>query len=386
MRLAFSIAIRFLKSGKGQTLLITLGISVGVAVQIFIGSLIQGLQLSLVDTTIGSSPHITIIPTNTDKTIKMWERAVYEAEINDDGIVNVSAAADGSSTFYDDYDTWPVLVRGFELDRADRIYKFRSAIYAGSMPWKKDQAIMGKDLAVASGTLINDEIMLVSPQGAQSRLQITGFYDLKSSAVNESWIVTTLETSQGILALDNGVTSVEMQVVNVFSADELADRLAYNLSLRDVKVENWKDQNQSLLSGLKGQSISSYMIQVFVLVAVLLGISSVLAISVVQRSRQLGILKAMGINDRDASLIFVFQGLLLGFAGALAGIVLGFGLLFFFTKFAVNPDGSPVVEVYISSGFIALSGFFAVISAVVASLIPANLSSRLNPIEVIKNG
>ena len=77
MRLSYSIALRFLKSGKGQTLLIVLGISVGVAVQIFIGSLIQGLQLSLLDTTIGSSSHISIVPTNTDKTIKNWERAMY---------------------------------------------------------------------------------------------------------------------------------------------------------------------------------------------------------------------------------------------------------------------------------------------------------------------
>ena len=128
------------------------------------------------------------------------------------------------------------------------------------------------------------------------------------------------------------------------------------------------------------------MRQVFVLVEVLLGISSVLAISVVQRSKQLGILKAMGIKDRDASLIFVFQGLMLGFIGALLGILLGFGLLYFFTKFAVNPDGSPVVPIYINTGFLVLSGLFAVASAVIASLIPARLSSKLNPIEVIKNG
>jgi len=67
MRLAFKIALRFLKSGRGQTVLIVLGISVGVAVQLFIGSLIQGLQINLLETTIGSSSHITITPTNEEK-------------------------------------------------------------------------------------------------------------------------------------------------------------------------------------------------------------------------------------------------------------------------------------------------------------------------------
>ncbi|MFA9423042.1 MAG: ABC transporter permease [Sedimentibacter sp.] len=386
MRLSFNIALRFLKSGKGQTLLIILGISVGVAVQIFIGSLIQGLQISLVDTTIGSSSQITINPTNSDKTIKEWERLMYEAEISSSDIKNISVAVDGSATIDYDKDTAPVIIRGFNLEAADKIYKLKESLYEGNLPTRKDEAIIGRELAGKAGVRINDQIILLSPSGGQSRLKVTGLYDLNVSSINESWVVTNLETAQDILSLDNKVTSVEMQVKNVFKADEIAKKLEYTLSIKDVEVDNWKDQNQQLLSGLNGQSVSSYMIQVFVLVAVLLGISSVLAISVVQRSKQLGILKAMGIKDRDASLIFVFQGLMLGFIGAILGIIFGFGLLYSFTKFAVNPDGSPVVPVYINNGFIALSGMFAIVSAVIASLIPARISSKLNPIEVIKNG
>jgi lipoprotein-releasing system permease protein len=385
VRLSFTIALRFLKSGKGQTLLIILGISVGVAVQLFIGSLIQGLQASLIDTTIGSSSHITIVPANGKTSIKDWERAMYEAGISDSNIINISAAAEGSATIdYDD--TAPVLVRGFVVDDADKIYKFSEGLYEGRLPVKKDEAIIGKDLALKSNTKINDEITLILPSGNVTRLEVTGLFDLEVSSLNESWVVTTIETAQDMLSLDSSITKIEMQVKKVFTADETAKDLAYNLSVNDVEVENWKDQNQSLLSGLNGQSVSSYMIQVFVLVAVLLGISSVLAISVVQRSKQIGILKAMGIKDRDSSLIFVFQGFMLGIVGAVFGIILGFVLLWFFTKFAVNPDGSPIVPIYINIGFITLSGMFAVCSAVAASLIPARLSSRLNPIEVIKNG
>ncbi|WP_019228099.1 ABC transporter permease [Sedimentibacter sp. B4] len=386
MRLSFTIALRFLKSGKGQTLLIILGISVGVAVQLFIGSLIQGLQASLIDTTIGSSSHITIVPANGKTSIKDWERAIYEAGISDSNITNISAAAEGSATIDYDDDTAPVLVRGFVVDDADKIYKFSEGLYEGRMPVKKDEAIIGKDLALKSDTKINDEITLILPSGNVTRMEVTGLFDLEVSSLNESWVVTTVETAQDMLSLDSSVTKIEMQVKKVFTADDTAKDLAYNMSVNDVEVENWKDQNQSLLSGLNGQSVSSYMIQVFVMVAVLLGISSVLAISVVQRSKQIGILKAMGIKDRDSSLIFVFQGLMLGIVGAVFGIILGFVLLWFFTNFAVNPDGSPIVPIYINIGFILLSGMFAVCSAVAASLIPARLSSRLNPIEVIKNG
>lgn len=153
-----------------------------------------------------------------------------------------------------------------------------------------------------------------------------------------------------------------------------------------MKIENWKSQNEELLSGLKGQSSSSIMIQVFVLISVVLGIASVLAITVLQKSKQIGILKAMGLKDKTASLIFLSEGFILGLFGAFIGVGLGIGLSFSFTKFALNPDGTPVVPLYIDYKFIALSGFIALASATFAALIPAGKSSKLNPIEVIKNG
>ncbi len=385
MRLSFDIALRFLKSGKGQTLLIALGISVGVAVQIFIGSLIQGLQISLVDTTIGSSSHITITADNEDKLIKNWKRTVYEAEISSPQIKYVSPALDGPASIDYETDTASVVIRGFNLEKSDKIYKFKNNLYVGDFPKNKDEVIIGKELAEKSGTNIGDNINILTTRGNSYRLKVTGLFDLKVSSINDSWVVTDLETAENILAVE-GINSVEIQVDEVFLADEISKQVDYTLTGEDLKVDNWKALNESLLSGLNGQSVSSYMIQVFVLVSVLLGISSVLAISVVQRSKQIGILKAMGIQDRDASLIFVFQGLMLGVLGAILGIILGIGLLVMFTKFAVNPDGSPVVPIYINYGFIALSGMFAVVTASTASLIPARLTSRLNPIEVIKNG
>lgn len=128
------------------------------------------------------------------------------------------------------------------------------------------------------------------------------------------------------------------------------------------------------------------MIQVFVLLAVLLGISSVLAISVVQKSRQIGILKAMGIKDKNASLIFLFQGLLLGVIGAIIGTGLGIGFSYLFSTFVKNPDGTSLVPFYLDIKFVSLSVVIAIASSTIAALIPARRSSKLNPIEVIKNG
>jgi lipoprotein-releasing system permease protein len=96
-------------------------------------------------------------------------------------------------------------------------------------------------------------------------------------------------------------------------------------------------------------------------------------------------LKAMGIQNLDASLIFLFEGLILGVLGALFGVILGLGLATAFTTFALNADGSPVVPLFIDPTFIAVSALIAVLASLGASLIPARKSSKLSVIEVIRN-
>lgn len=258
-------------------------------------------------------------------------------------------------------------------------------IYEGSKPTGDNEILIGRELKEELGVSLGDTVKVLTDSGQINELTITGFYDLKVSSINKSWMITTLKTAQNIFSLDSKVTGIEMQVKDVFKADTIAKEIDSKLG-SDFKTENWKEQNAELLSGLNGQSISSIMIQVFVMIAVLLGIASVLAITVIQKSRQLGILKAMGIKDRTASFIFLFEGLLLGAAGAILGIAFGFLLGYLFTKFALNPDGTPVVELYINVGFIGISAVVAVLASTLASLVPARRSSKLNPIEVIKNG
>ena len=94
----------------------------------------------------------------------------------------------------------------------------------------------------------------------------------------------------------------------------------------------------------------------------------------------------MGIKNKTASLIFLFQGLILGIFGAILGVGFGLGLAVAFTKFAVNADGTPVIALFIDPQFIIISGLIAVASATLASFIPASRSSKLDPMEVIKNG
>lgn len=383
MRLAFNIAVRFLRSGKGQTILIALGIAIGVSVQIFIGSLIQGLQIDLVDTTIGSQSQITISSDSDDSLIEGYQELAKRIDSDYPNVRFVSPAADGPALIRKDDNSYSILLRGFDFAKAEGIYKINDKL-TGSLP-EKGGVLVGRDLSEESGIKAGDKIDIFFGEGKSETLTVSGVFDLGTASLNNSWVLTGIETAQSIFGYGDKATSIEMQVEDVFAADTIAADIERILPA-ELGIDNWKDQNAALLSGLNGQSISSYMIQLFVLVSVLLGIASVLAITVVQKSRQIGILKAMGIQDAQSSLVFVFQGMMLGVAGAVLGILLGLGLAYSFTTFALNPDGSPVVPLFIDPGFIALSAGIAVLVAILAALVPARRSSRLNPIEVIRNG
>ena len=118
----------------------------------------------------------------------------------------------------------------------------------------------------------------------------------------------------------------------------------------------------------------------------MIAIASVLAISVLQKSPEIGILKAMGINDFNASLIFIYQGFLLGIVGSFAGLVLGIGLLYAFLTFTTSPGGVPLVDLYFDYGFVVRSWLIALIASTLAGVIPARKSLKLNPIDVIRGG
>ncbi|MGP6139013.1 MULTISPECIES: ABC transporter permease [unclassified Jeotgalibaca] len=385
MKLAFNIATRFLKSSMGQTILIVIGITIGVAVQIFIGSLIDGLQVSLVDRTIGSSSQVTIANENNENYFSDNEDLMNELN-KEERLTAVSKAFDASGFVIDEEDSFPVLMRGFEFEAANDIYKFTDKLVEGDMPKSEGEVLIGTELSEKVAIQVGDVIEFGLPAGGVEEVEVVGIFDLGVASLNESWMVTELETAQTLFDEEGNISSIEMQVEEVFEADVIAGDIQSDAESYELEVTNWKDENEQLLAGLSGQSISSYMIQVFVLVAVLLGIASVLAVSVVQKSKQLGILKAMGIKDKTASQIFLIQGFLLGTIGGVAGTGLGVGLMYGFSTFVKNPDGTSLVPFFLDWQFIGMSVVIAIFASTLAAFIPAKSSSRLDPMEVIKNG
>lgn len=371
--LSLSIAARFLRSSLGQTTLIVAGIGIGIAVQIFVGSLITGLQADLIDSTVGSRPHITIMDEGGDPvSATLAESAQQEPEVT--AAIPVRRF---SALFVKGDDSSPLSVTAGTAEDLESIYGLEAAIVEGAYSLGLDEILVGTEFGEKSGVNPGQDLPLVLPDGTTGEFLVAGVFDLGSAAANET--LAFLDSQSGASALglsDDEYTVVEIQVDDVFASSNVAERL----ETETVTAIDWQEENEELLSGLAAQSGSSLMIQTFVLVAVALGIASTLAISAVQKKRQIGILKAMGMTDAAAGRVFLLQAAMLGGAGVTTGILLGYLLIWGFSFAPVDFSVAPTPLL------IAISAGIGILVAVLSSIVPSRATSRLDPIEVIQNG
>jgi lipoprotein-releasing system permease protein len=172
-------------------------------------------------------------------------------------------------------------------------------------------------------------------------------------------------------------------VADVFEAEHVAVEVRGRTGLR---ADSWMTVNAELLAGLSAQSSSKTMIQFFVIVAVALGIASVLVVSVVQKSREIGILRAVGTPARRILLVFLIQGGVLGIAGSFIGSALGALFSRLFETIARDANGAPKFPVQLDLTLFAFATALATGVGVLSAVIPARRAARLDPVTAIRNG
>ena len=382
--LSLRIATRFLRKSPWQSILIAAGIAVGIGVQVFLGSLITSLQTSLVDQTIGNSPQV-VVQATTDGSPVDYTSGLQQTMKDQPQITTVVPTRSFSAIFKNGPVSAPLQVIGGRVAELDSIYDLSGRLTSGTASLGSGQVMVGKDFAQTYGLKVGDSAAFVLPDGKPATLTVSGVFDFGSAAANTTTAFVDGAYAASVLGYTaDQYSAVDAQVSNVFDSKTVAADLSAQPALKGLKVTEWQTQNADLLSALKSQSSSSYMIQFFVLVAVALGIASTLAISAVQKTRQIGILKAMGMKDRQSGRIFLWQAVILGVSGAAVGVAAGLALIALFTFLGRN--STALFPIHPQVGFIVISFVVGVLVALASSLIPSRRTSRLDPIEVIQGG
>lgn len=399
------VAVRFLREGRTQTALILAGATVGVAVIIFITALIGGLQTTLVDKTLSSQPHLTfkrperiarVLPPagneavsaivekapERTRSIEQWPRVLAVVRATP-GILAAAPTAAGSAFATRAEVSKSVALRGIEEESFDAVIRIRRKMTAGRFRVQGTEAVIGVSLADDLGLGVGDKLRLTTPEGGADVFTVSGIFDFGDRNVNERWVLVSLRAAQTLLDLEAGITTIEAKAADPFRASALADALRPRTAL---DVDSWMTLNAQLLTALRSQSASALMIQSFVVIAVALGIASVLGVSVIQKSRQIGILKATGTSTGAVVRVFLAEGALVGIAGSVAGCLLGAGMSWAFAVLVKNPYGESLFPVELGPGLFLLASGVAVATSIAASVAPAVHAARLDPAVVIRYG
>jgi len=238
-------------------------------------------------------------------------------------------------------------------------------------------AVIGVDLADDLGLGLGSKLRVQAAGGRTELFTVVGVFDLGNREVNQRWVIAPLRAGQTLLDQVGAVSAIEIRLPDPFDANEAAASLAGRTGL---EAESWMQTNAELLTALRSQSSSSVLIQVFVVLAVTIGI-----VSVFQKRRQIGILRAMGTSRARIAWIFIFQGGLLGMAGSVFGLGLGAGMSTLFRSVAVGPDGNPLFPIVLDTPLMVTASLIAVGTGLVAAALPALRAARLDPAEAIRH-
>ncbi|MEO7133492.1 MAG: ABC transporter permease [Vicinamibacterales bacterium] len=404
MPFELQVALRYLLAKRRQvfisviSLVSTLGVTVGVMALVISLALMTGLQGELQDRILGSSAHVFVYkPAGIED---------YRAEIAKlravPGVVGAAPAVMGKamiSALSDDF----LLLKGIDAAMETSVTDLGSAMIEGSLdgmaPRTEDDLpgiVLGKDLASKIGVKLGETVRLLTPSGSlspmgvmprQRRFKLTGIFRLGLNEVDAGAGFVDLERGM-LLAGTDRVESLELKVANVYDAPQIAENIANEFGT-DYVTQDWTDLNQQLYSALLLEKIGMGIGIGLIVAVAALNIVASLILLVMEKTRDIAILKTMGASAKSITLIFLLQGTIIGVIGTLIGATAGATLAYFLDRYRVITIPSDVYQVsYLP--FKLLPGDFAavVIGAIVvcflATLYPSRQAARLDPAQALR--
>jgi len=395
-RYAAKLAIRHLLSHPGQTTLLMTGVALGVGVFIFMSALIGGLATLLTLRTIGSIPHVVLEMANRAPSvlvpdahvvlqrdlsrreqIAIWQPALATIAAMPE-VAEVSPQIRGAAYVERGQTRAPVGVIGVMPRNLSNIAGIESAIVEGSANLPADGLLIGSRLARDLGLRVGQVVRLTSDRGRARSSRIGGIFTLGIASADRQTAYMNFTTARALFDLPTGISRIEIKVEPPMDAARIAARLGRATGL---KATPWTEDNSQLFEGLAAQSRTGLIIKMFALVTIVVGIASAMLLSIVRRQSEIGIMRAMGASKNLIVSIFVLEGTLIGFVGAIVGAAIAWLMLLPLPPVSNIRSGELPIDR--TQGEFLLAIVLTTLAAMVASTLPARRAARIDPAEVI---
>ena len=385
------VASRYLAAKRKErfisivSLISILGVTVGVAALIIVISVMSGFDDDLKDKIIGTYSHIEVIsdygikPSEeiTNKILKTPHVQASSFFLNGQALVRKGDVVTG------------VIVKGIVPRDEVRVKRIGQYLRKGSLKLDDNGIVIGSELASRLGVKLEDSISLISSAYKDGKsFRISGIFTTGMYEYDTNLVYVDMKKAQAFLGAGDLVSGVAVRVDDAFNVDGVKKLLKMKLGVGYI-VRSWVDMNRNLLDAIKLEKTVMFIILTLIVVVACFNIASALIMTVLEKTRQIGVLKAIGSTNSGIMSIFAIQGVSIGILGTTLGTALGVGLcyllktyrfinlpkeIYYIDKLPVKMDMQDILVIVISSISISL----------LAAIYPAYKASKLDPVEALR--
>ena len=398
------VALRYLLAKRKQafisviSFISTLGVTVGVMAVIIALALMTGLQQELRDRIVGANPHVYV-----------WKQGGivdYQAEADQlTRIPHVIGAAPeilGQGLISAGQDSLPIQIKGIDPALEPQVTDIVGAMESGSLDAltaqadERDGILIGKDLAAKLGAKMGDSVLVLTPQGTLSpmgmiprtrQLRVAGIFSLGLYEIDSQWGLVSLDVAKRLLGKP-GIELIQLKVDDIYDAPQIAESIPATLGSEYI-TQDWADMNRSLFEALTLEKVAIALAIGLIVMVAALNIIASLVLLVMEKHRDIAILKTMGASARSMTIIFMLQGLIIGIVGTLVGAASGYAIARLADRYELIKVPIDVYQVShmpftVLPVDVALVVGVAVVICFVATIYPSRQAARLDPVQALR--
>jgi len=408
MRYEWFISLRYLKAKRKQvfisliTILSMAGVGLGVMALIIVLSVMSGFVNDLQKKILGTNAHLVVLQHG--ESMRDYGEVMKRVQ-SLQGVVATTPFIFSQAMLTSEANVHGIVLRGIDPESAGKVINIENTLKSGTMESLKKEGVssgqpgifIGKELARTLGVRMDDTVVIVSPAGALSPLgagspmkkfQVAGIFDTGMYEYDTSLAYISLKSAQKFLGMEDAVSGVEVKVKDIYGVEKVGETIRQALGY-PFWTKDWKQMNRSLFAALKLERVVMFIILVLIVLVAAFGIVSSLIMVVMEKIKDIAILKSMGATGRSIMRIFVFEGLIIGIVGTFVGLVGGYFICLLLAKYQFISLPSDIY--YISRLPVKMNGidFFLVALAAIgisflATLYPSWQASKLDPAEALR--
>lgn len=384
--LAVSIAIRHIISRRRQTLLSVLAVALAVSISVIFTSLVNGQQQILTGLVEEKLPHITVEPKQGDDFIHLY-KSLLDRIASLPGIKSSAASLSTAATLSRKDKTKNALLKGSNPIDIDKIYKIDDSMIQGDFGsiQQARNAVIGQTLAESLDLKLGDKVVATFPRARGTELTVTGVFNT-GTPLDDLAVFVSMDTARNFRDEGDVINAVEISLQDILQAQSLAALI----STWGYNAMSWQEKNPEIMRAINiGGFWTRFSVLLFMVVA-FFGVASIMNLLVVEKTREIGMLMAMGARRSDIRDIFLVESALLGLIGAAVGSALGLAGVLILGKvpFEIAAGGRDIttLPLILNPWDIFLLIFFVVALSIVSALYPARKASRIDPVIALRGG